>query len=104
MFAHKDADRGPSERQLRYEHNYAQVPVIRQQPTTSRDSQVAAYQAELHNTKRREKRLRLTVASLRQRLKEEMKVKDSLLQRLEVFKGKLKICLIDDLRMVDQAG
>ena len=92
VFAHTNIVRSPSERQMRYEHSYAQVPVIHQEPSTSgAASQVKAYQVELHNIKRREKRLRLTVGSLRQRLRQEVKLKDSLLLRLEMFKGKSKL-------------
>ena len=91
IFSHTKEVNNPSERQIRYEQNYGQMPVLLQQPTSSR---VAEYtcKKELHNVKRREKRLRLTVVSLKERLKEELKVKESLLRRLEAFKGEeLKI-------------
>lgn len=85
VFAHTSENKNPSQRQVRYEANYGLVPVLHETPSTS---QLKECRAELYKAKKREKRLRLTVASLKTRLKEEVKLKESLLHRLDMYKGK----------------
>ena len=80
----RQKERRPSERHIRYESNYGQVPVLHEQPSASG---VHKYRVQLHNVKRREKRLRLTVATIKEKLAKETKIKESLLQCLNAYKG-----------------
>lgn len=95
IFKFSKEERGPSDRQIRYEASYAQVPVIHQQPSTSSSQmQIDHYRSKLHNMRRREKRIRSTVAILQQKLRDEVEIKESLLRRLEIFKGMLSFILL----------
>lgn len=81
-----------SSRAIRYVESYGQVPVLENpDPTPSEDHfkfKLKRVREDLHNTKRREKRLRDTVSSLRRELFEEKQISEGLATRLDVYKGK----------------
>lgn len=81
----------PSSRHIRYITNYGQVPVIASTSTDIADGAVMERlrkaRRDLKNSKRREKRLKDTVDSLRTLLMEELAVKESLLAKLKSYKG-----------------
>lgn len=81
----------PSSRRIRYITNYGQVPVIASTSTATIDDAVMErlreVRRDLKNSKRREKRLKETVVTLRTLLVEELSVKESLLAKLESYKG-----------------
>lgn len=80
-----------SERTVRYERSYGQVPVLVSASSEYIDHTVIerlrAARKDLKNTKRREKRLRETVESLQSLLKDEIELKESLSEKLAAFKG-----------------
>lgn len=80
-----------SSRALRYTDSYANLPLIVNEATTSKtedyERRLAKYKDNLRNAKKREKRLRTTVESLKNELKEANMVKQSLEEKLDAFKG-----------------
>lgn len=84
-----------SDRSIRYTDSYAQLPVLEYLPNeasrvaedTSR-KKLEKCRNELHNTSRREKRLRKTVESLKDDLSKMKLLNEELEEKLECYKGK----------------
>lgn len=88
-----------SERSVRYVSSYGQVPVIVNPtvspPSSSKEDTLKRKLVDLtnniRNTKKREKRLRATVACLKDQLLESKKVNKELAEKLDAFAGKVLI-------------
>lgn len=95
-FPFKGGSKPETQRTIRYVSEYNQVPVVvNEEPTTRYDELVDRLKrtrADLKNSKLREKRLRETVASLRNRLVEADTISQTLSSKLDAYKG--EICVL----------
>lgn len=103
IFSH-NPDTPSSSRAVRYVLHYGHVPVVDnlQQTTLEQEykDRIKRYRDSLRNAQKREKRLRLSVESLREDLKDEKLISKNLSARLEAFDGVfslLKILYFFDL-------
>ena len=91
VFSHTNTKEAPTtSRTLRYVENYGQAPIIVQEPRSSGaelGERLSRYRTNLHNVRRRERRLRTTVDSLRSDLQKVVEINRSLNEHLEIFKG-----------------